>query len=85
MTVELYLSHILRVTQGVLVAPVAQEGRQVLICRSLGYPVNLAPQGGLVDRAPTLLWVPEMCQEEVIDRFRTFFATKMTQCVTMET
>ncbi len=63
MTAELYLSHILRVTQGVLVALVAQEGRQVPICRSLGSPVNLAPQGGLVDQAPTLLWVPEMCQE----------------------
>lgn len=76
MTVELYLSHILRVIQGVLVALVAQVGQQVLICRSLVYLVNLAPQGGLVDQAPTLLWVPEMCQEDVIDRFRTIFLSQ---------
>lgn len=51
----LKLSHILRVTQRVLEAPVAQEVQPVLVCHSLGYLVNLAPQGGLVDQELTLL------------------------------
>lgn len=49
------LSHILSVTQRDLEALVVQEGQQVLVCHSLGYPVNLALRGGLVDQALTLL------------------------------
>lgn len=62
MTDELYLSRILGVTQGVLEALVAQEDRQDLVYHSLG---PQAPQVGLEGQAPTLLWVPETCWEDV--------------------
>lgn len=76
MTDKLYLSHILRMAKQVLEAPVAQEVPLVLVCHSLGYLVNLAPQGCLVARAPTLLWVPEMCEEGAVDCFGTFFLSQ---------
>lgn len=53
------LSRISRLTQKVREAPAAQKRRPVLVCHSLEYPVNLAPQGGLVHRALTPLWVPQ--------------------------
>lgn len=59
-----------------------QEGRPVLVCHSLGHPVNLAPQGGLVDPPLTLLWVPETCHEQVND---CFYVTKMTRGVSIDT
>lgn len=54
------LSRILRVATGVLEALVAQEGRPVQVCHSLGYLVNLELQGVLVAQALTLLWVPQV-------------------------
>lgn len=49
------LSHILRMTKQDLEVPVAQEDRLVLVCHSLGYLENLAPQGGPADQELTLL------------------------------
>lgn len=56
-------------------ARVAQEDRLVLVCRSLGYLLYLAPRGGLVDQPLAHLLVPEGHQEHTIHTAGAFYVT----------
>lgn len=69
MSNESYLIRILKMTQGVLEAPVGQLHP---VCHSLGSQESLAPQGAQEARSLFLLWVPETCHEEVMDHSFAF-------------